>query len=355
MKHGNWTIGLAMVLVLVTGLQADVLNMGGTRNTDGTWTGLASLETVPVGNLGNAADTRYNGISVGSVGYTYNIGKYDVTAGQYCEFLNAVAKTDTYGLYNAGMSPTTAMGPHIQRTGSSGNYSYSLASDWANRPVNYVSFWNSCRFANWLQNGQPTGAQGPGTTEDGAYTLTTDGMNNNTIVRNTNWNWAVTSENEWYKAAYYDPNKPGGAGYWDYPTKSNTVPSNTLSSTGTNNANYCWENEDEPYLHYTIGDPYLRTEVGAFASSPGPYGTFDQCGNVWQWNEALLSNSSRRGLRGGSFELGYISDLHASHYNTSMMPSNYIYDTGFRVVQVPEPASIAILALGGLAILLRKS
>lgn len=40
-----------------------------------------------------------------------------------------------------------------------------------NRPVNYVSFWNGNRFANWLSNGQSTGAQGAGTTETGTYTL----------------------------------------------------------------------------------------------------------------------------------------------------------------------------------------
>ena len=39
----------------------------------------------------------------GAVGYMYNIGKYEVTAGQYCEFLNKVAATDTYGLYNDSM------------------------------------------------------------------------------------------------------------------------------------------------------------------------------------------------------------------------------------------------------------
>ena len=44
-----------------------------------------------------------------------------------------------------------------------------MAADWADRPVNYVSFWDAARFANWLHNGQPTGAQGAGTTEDGAY------------------------------------------------------------------------------------------------------------------------------------------------------------------------------------------
>ena len=42
---------------------------------------------------------------------------------------------------------------------------------------------------------------------------------------------------EWYKAAYY---KGGGtnSGYWIFPTQSNTPPSNVLSATGTNNANY---------------------------------------------------------------------------------------------------------------------
>ncbi len=43
-------------------------------------------------------------------------------------------------------------------------------------PVNFVSFWDGLRFANWLHNGQPTGAQGNSTTEDGAYTLTAGGI-----------------------------------------------------------------------------------------------------------------------------------------------------------------------------------
>ena len=100
--------------------------------------------------------------------YAYQIGKYEVTAGQYTEFLNAVADSDTYGLYSTLMGDILNYGANIQRTGSSPNYSYSVAADWANRPVNYVSFWDAARFANWLHNGQPTGPQGPGTTEDGA-------------------------------------------------------------------------------------------------------------------------------------------------------------------------------------------
>jgi hypothetical protein len=57
------------------------------------------------------------------------------------------------------------------------------------------------------------------------------------ITRNAGATYFIPSENEWYKAAYY---KGGGtnAGYWLYPTQSNTVPSNVLSATGTNNANW---------------------------------------------------------------------------------------------------------------------
>ena len=104
-------VGLAVILLATGGaVQADVLNMGGTRDACGTWTGLASLETVPVGDVGNAGEwsgESYGGYGknriCGSVSYEYNIGKYEVTAGQYTEFLNAVAKTDTYGLYNTSM------------------------------------------------------------------------------------------------------------------------------------------------------------------------------------------------------------------------------------------------------------
>ncbi len=77
-----------------------------------------TIATVPVGNPGNVANTRTGG-NYGSVGYTYSIGKYEVTSGQYCEFLNAVAKTDTYGLYHTSMWSYT-LGCKIQQSGSSG-------------------------------------------------------------------------------------------------------------------------------------------------------------------------------------------------------------------------------------------
>ena len=37
----------------------------------------------------------------------------------------------------------------------------------------------------------------------------------------------------------------------------------------------------------SIGSPYYRTNVGEFENSASAYGTFDQGGNVWEWNEAI--------------------------------------------------------------------
>jgi len=95
-------------------------------------------------------------------------------------------------------------------------------------PVTYVSWGDAARFANWIQNGQPTGTQNNATTEDGAYRL--NGATSHealyTVTRNANAAWFIPSENEWYKAAYYQPAAQGGDSdsYWLYPMKTNSLP-----------------------------------------------------------------------------------------------------------------------------------
>ena len=316
--------------------------------------GAVVVATVQVGDVGNAADTyahSSNPAGQGAVSYTYNIGTYEVTAGQYAEFLNKVGGVDTYGLYNTSMSRTD-YGSGISQSGggTAGNpYTYTVAAAFVTRPVNCVSYWDCCRFANWMNNGQLSGAQGAGTTERGTYTL--DGYDWNdgrTIQRNPGSKWAVTSEDEWYKASYHKNDGVTG-NYFDYPTSSNTVPGRDMADVSGNNANY-WTGSGP----YPIDSPYYTTVGGEFQDSESPYGTFDQGGNVWEWNEALVYQEptySSRGLRGGSFL--YDGNLRAAYRHDYYPTSEFGY-IGFRVSEVPEPSAMALLAFGGIGMLVRR-
>ena len=295
------------------------------------------IETVPVGNPGNANDTH--GAGYGSVDYRYEIGKYEVTTGEYTEFLNAVAATDPYGLYSTRMSSSEQV-CRIERSGSPGSYSYSVARDRKDRPVNYVSWGDAARFANWLHNGQPTGAQDLSTTEDGAYYLNgaTSATALTAVTRQSDAIWFIPTEDEWYKAAYYD----GVAEvYYDFATGTNDKPSDVLIDPDPgNNANYNGANG------YTIGSPYWMTITGAFENSESPYGTFDQNGNVSEWTETAYGAETRV-LRGGSWDLSYhpLAAFERSATSADYDPIR----SGFRVATIPEPDSITLLVCGLIA------
>jgi formylglycine-generating enzyme required for sulfatase activity len=300
-----------------------------------------TIETVPIGNPGNAPDIRYideefhpNGI--GSVAYSFNIGATEVTNAQYVQFLNAVAASDPYGLYKTSMGSQPNGG--IVRSGSPGNYSYAvkapaLSGSYAydDKPVVLVSSGDAMRFANWLHNGQLNGAQDASTTEDGAYTL--NGATSvgalAAVTRNAGARWWLPSEDEWYKAAYHQ-NDGATGNYWDYATGTNTVPDNKPPSIDTgNSANYF------DGIVYTTGNAtYTLTDTGAYTLSRSPYGTFDQNGNVWEWNETVFDDSFR-GTRGGSWVI-WSDYLHARVWS-GISPVNEDDATGFRVATIPEP------------------
>jgi formylglycine-generating enzyme len=306
-----------------------------------------TIDTVTVGNPGNAPDTRY-GQSVGAVPYVYSIGKYEITAGQYTAFLNAVAKTDTCGLYSSIMYSDSALSCRIRQLGSPGSYTYIVDTngdgiedpDWVNRPVNWVSWADAARFCNWLANGQPNaGVEDFTTTEDGSYYLNgaTTSQVLSSVTRKPNATWVIPSENEWYKAAYHKNDGITGH-YWDCATGTNYPPSNALISPDPgNNANFVQNGKP------TIGRPYFRTPVGAFTNSESPYGTFDQGGNVTEWTERAYYdtylNCGVAIMRGGDFD-GTVDSIRASSWGGTDLTYK-MGNVGFRVAYIPEPSSLA--------------
>ena len=117
------------------------------------------------------------------------------------------------GIYNSNMGGN-ARGGITFTAGNPGGSKYAVKTNMGNTPVNFVSWYDALRFANWMHNGR-----GAGSTEDGAY-LMSEGA---AVVRKEGAQVFLPTSDEWHKAAYY---KGGGtnAGYWEYATQSNAVP-----------------------------------------------------------------------------------------------------------------------------------
>jgi formylglycine-generating enzyme required for sulfatase activity len=215
--------------------------------------------------------------------------------------------------------------------------------------VTYVSWLDAARFCNWLENGQPTtGAENTNTTESGSYNLDGD-VSNGLETAVPGAIWRLPTENEWYKAAYYDG---ATGGYSLYATQSNSTPGN-LPGSGPNEANYYSGIFSATQTSGSSASQIYLTPVGTFSGSKSYYGTYDQGGDIYQWNDAIIGAS--RGVRGGAWDVA-ASDMESTS-RSSRVPTGEHDALGFRVVEaIPEPASALLIPAGlaGLALLRRK-
>ena len=251
--------------------------------------GPVTIALSPVGNPNNPNDGP---LAMGTVGYSYYIGSYDVTLNQYAAFLNAVAATDTYGLY----TPSLTTDPHsegIARSGTPGKYRYTVIGGSGKHPVTHVSWLDAARFCNWMHNGEPTTlGEVAGSTEAGAYPLNGDLNVTGTTGResaNPGALWRMPLMIEWFKGAYYDPTLNfGTGGYWDYPTQSDAMPGNDgLDPALPNQMNIASQNGlniiySTTQKVYSASADYI-TPVGLFTKSASYYKTYDQGGDVSNW------------------------------------------------------------------------
>ncbi len=291
-------------------------------------------EWVTVGDPGNPADKT----GFGAVAYEFQIMKHEVTCAQYAAFLNAMAATDTLGLYipqmdgapmPKGLDDIRSEQGCIIRTGEKGSYRYSVSVGNDKKPIVNISVPNALRFANWMHGGQ---------TETGAYDITKGRALAPRSAEALVW---LPSEDEWYKAAYYDA---AAKRYWRYATRSDEPPvSCKPDATQTNAANYYWTDGKNNGVsngyafsqsdYYKPGSIYLF-DVGSYPAASSHYGTLDQSGSVWEWTEGI-AYETKRVIRGGGWPDEALSLR--STTRTSVLPTSLYKDVGFRLCRKLKP------------------
>ncbi|MDA0811926.1 MAG: SUMF1/EgtB/PvdO family nonheme iron enzyme [Verrucomicrobia bacterium] len=227
---------------------------------------------VKVSDPGNPADESQG---YGKVDKEFYISKFEVTVAEYAAFLNAVARSDDFGLYNPSME--------IDQNGNDGSYTYEAHEDRGNRPIRWLEAVDGMRFCNWLHNGASDG----GDTEDGAYTFSDP---NTPGPRNPGAKFFVPNEDEWFKAAYFDPTKnQGKGGYWYHAVRADDVVSGPPPGDKTT-ANF----------DAVVRDDGEVSDVGAYVMATSYYGTHDQTANVWEWLEPSPDAPDQSRRRSGS-------------------------------------------------------
>ncbi len=282
-------------------------------------------------------------LTVGQVNYTYGIGEFETTVSQYVTFLNTVDPRgkNLHDLYNDDMSPTVwpKYGSVAYNPSAASGQHYSVGyPEWADKPFNFGDFRRGARFANSLSNGKvlakTQSISGGFTyvtykvrlstrTETGMYTL----ADPNTTRHRSN-GFVLSSNNEWVKAAYYDPKGGGTDSYWAYPEDPFNPPNPSVLDPATGDVT---NSSDQPLATYNPNDPnsdvdtpgsppgtaptWCPSQAGANCNkifppdlptgldlpsqymgnvstvgqtkSPSPWGTYDQGGNVVEITDSL--------------------------------------------------------------------
>jgi formylglycine-generating enzyme required for sulfatase activity len=288
----------AFTLIIQPSVQAETFGTSGNEFT---------IDFVNIGNTGNAADTT----SYGAVPYEYRVGKYEISD-------DAITKATASGMANVTAGPWTG-----------------------SQPAGKINWYQAAAFVNWLNTSTGKRAAYDLSFIEDSWRMTLQSSSNAwtlggiNLYRNKDAYYFLPSENEWYKAAYYNP---AGSNYFEYPTGSSTAPTPVASGTNAGTAVY-------------YGGDITNPAAVTFAGGLSPYGTMGQGGNVWEWNESAFdgtnsSPSEDRVFRGGNWLYNEsLSLLSSSRYAVTPETSGYFGNVGFRVASVPEPSTYAFLAM----------
>ncbi len=312
-RSGPILLAAATAVTLPTQLAADSFGSGANQ---------FDMAFVPIGNPGNPKDTTGAPNPAGGVTYAYRMGTYEVSRGM-------IEKANSAGGLGIAMADMKSFG-----------------GNGANRPATGVSWHEAAAVVNWLNTS--TGHQP-------AYNLSGDNLSGyslslwpsgdawqaggQNLYRHKDAHYFLPSENEWYKAAYYD----GAAGvYYDYPTGSDKAPAGVAGGTGSDTAVYTAFQPSQPG----------PADIGN-AGGLSPYGTMAQGGNVYELVESAAdglndAESEFRTFRGGYWNI--VERTLLASDRSSFLPWKEYPEMGFRVAAVPEPLEsagvIGVAALG---------
>ncbi len=275
---------------------------------------------------------------VGAVGYRYGIGQLEITVPQYVAFLNTVdpAGKNRHKLWSSDESGTSW--PRFGQINFSASVGkgrhYSLAApQWADKPYGFANFLRSARFDNALFNGKLLSKKASSAggfryvtyrvrlsrnTESGMYN-----MRKRAMTRSHKRGFVIPSQNEWIKAAYYDPSGGGAYSYWKYPTNpgefgkgsvdgpvqatldptsgdvtnAGSQPLAIFHTPETTPPSWCppsFSSEACATVNPFGFDPtnYAKLYAGSLGSvgqslTTSPWGTLDQGGNVVEWTDTI--------------------------------------------------------------------
>ena len=291
----------------------------------GAWAddfGTFTIDFVPISGSTNPS----SGLPVGG-GYTftgvnndYCMGTLEITNDQWGKFKTSVGGTVTG-------SPSTAYdeNPHFDDT---------------NVPTNKVSWLEAAQFVNWLNTntGHQPAYNFTGTQGQSDYTFanwsTAEAAGGTNLFRHKDAFYYLPTKDEWIKAAFWN-----GTALQAYATTDDSLPIAGVDSNYNNTEGPLW---------------------GVGTGSEELNGTYDMMGNAFEWMESPWSDPENyviggpREVRGGAFyttDPMHLGPSNQGHYGTVDQED---WGFGFRVASVPEPASLALFSLGGLALLRRR-
>ena len=306
--HAGAAFALAFVLLSPAPSRADTFGSGSNS---------FEISFVQISQTNNAKDPA-SGNNYGAVPYEYRAGIYEITE-------SMITKATASGLVGV------------------------TAGAWTNQnqPAGNLSWFEAAAFVNFLNTNSGKTAAYNLAWNGSAWSMTLQAASNawtlggTNLYRNKDAYYFLPSENEWYKAAYYNP---AGTNYFLYPTTSTNVPTAVASGTDANTA---------VYNQAALQGPAAVNLAGGLSA----YGTMGQGGNVWEWMETAADGTNttsdeNRNLRGGTFAL--TADPMRSVEFRSFGPASDNVTFGFRVASVPEPSTYALLLLGAGAMYLWK-